>query len=72
VVLYRFLFAPVLLAIAVLFASPSRAPSPPPREPRTTVAKAAAGPEAAAARGAGAKVPGRAASAVASRPAAVR
>ncbi|HEX9400317.1 MAG TPA: hypothetical protein VF912_09430 [Anaeromyxobacter sp.] len=73
-VLYRFLFAPVLLAIAVLSGAASKAP--PPREARpTTVATIdaadAAGARASAARAAGAGVPERAARAVA-HPATVR
>ncbi len=72
-VLYRFLFAPVLLAIAVLSGAASKAP--PPREARPTVATIdaadAAGARASAARAAGAGVPERAARAVA-HPATVR
>jgi hypothetical protein len=36
VALYRFLFAPVLLAVAVLTTSPRRAPHPPPAPPELT------------------------------------
>jgi hypothetical protein len=44
VVLFRFLFAPVLLAVAVLSASPERHAAPPPHEAGAAHATAPAGP----------------------------